>query len=134
VALGASGADFLLWRQHLEWSLGRKLEPVDHELSWSLYFEARRQSVRAHLVRTRRNKSEPPWFRRLILHRADGPKTASRPLARRSGRTLRRTAALGQHSGETRSPLWVGSFHWHHQLADVRQLQPTNSVARSAAL
>lgn len=39
VALGASGAEFLLWREHLESSLGRKLEPVDHELSWSLYFE-----------------------------------------------------------------------------------------------
>ena len=39
VALGASAAEFLLWLRHLESALGRKLEPVDHELSWSLYFE-----------------------------------------------------------------------------------------------
>ena len=39
VALGVSGPEFLVWLRHLESSLGRKLEPVDHELSWSLYFE-----------------------------------------------------------------------------------------------
>lgn len=39
VALGAGGAEFLLWLTHLESALGRKLEPVDHEFSWSLYFE-----------------------------------------------------------------------------------------------
>jgi catechol 2,3-dioxygenase-like lactoylglutathione lyase family enzyme len=39
VDLGASGAEFLSWLTHLESALGRKLEPVDHELSWSLYFE-----------------------------------------------------------------------------------------------
>jgi catechol 2,3-dioxygenase-like lactoylglutathione lyase family enzyme len=39
VALGASGVEFLSWLTHLESALGRKLEPVDHEFSWSLYFE-----------------------------------------------------------------------------------------------
>ena len=39
VALGASGAQFLSWVKFLESVLGRKLEPVDHELSWSVYFE-----------------------------------------------------------------------------------------------
>ena len=39
VALGTSGAEFLSWLRHLESALGRKLEPVDHEFSWSLYFE-----------------------------------------------------------------------------------------------
>ena len=39
VALGASGAQFLSWLKFLESTLGRKLEPVDHEFSWSLYFE-----------------------------------------------------------------------------------------------
>jgi Glyoxalase/Bleomycin resistance protein/Dioxygenase superfamily len=39
VALGASGAEFLSWLAHLRSALGRQLEPVDHELSWSLYFE-----------------------------------------------------------------------------------------------
>jgi catechol 2,3-dioxygenase-like lactoylglutathione lyase family enzyme len=39
VALGASGVDFLSWLRHLESTLGRRLEPVDHEFSWSLYFE-----------------------------------------------------------------------------------------------
>jgi catechol 2,3-dioxygenase-like lactoylglutathione lyase family enzyme len=39
VALGASGAEFLSWLGHLESALGRKLDAVDHEVSWSLYFE-----------------------------------------------------------------------------------------------
>jgi catechol 2,3-dioxygenase-like lactoylglutathione lyase family enzyme len=39
VALGASGAQFLLWFKHLELELDRKIEPVDHEFAWSLYFE-----------------------------------------------------------------------------------------------
>lgn len=39
VALGSSGAGFLLWLRHLETALGRKLQPIDHDLSWSLYFE-----------------------------------------------------------------------------------------------
>jgi catechol 2,3-dioxygenase-like lactoylglutathione lyase family enzyme len=39
VALSASGAQFLSWLKFLESVLGRKLEPVDHEFSWSLYFE-----------------------------------------------------------------------------------------------
>ena len=39
VALGTSGADFIAWLGHLEAELGRRPEPVDHGLSWSLYFE-----------------------------------------------------------------------------------------------
>jgi catechol 2,3-dioxygenase-like lactoylglutathione lyase family enzyme len=39
VALGTSGAEFLSWLKVLESALGRKHEPIDHEFSWSLYFE-----------------------------------------------------------------------------------------------
>jgi catechol-2,3-dioxygenase len=39
IALGASSTEFLAWLEHFKSVLGRKLEPVDHELSWSLYFE-----------------------------------------------------------------------------------------------
>ena len=39
IALGCSGAEFLAWQVHLQSELGREIEAVDHELSWSLYFE-----------------------------------------------------------------------------------------------
>ena len=39
VALRASAPDFLAWRTHLSQALGRTVEAVDHEVSWSLYFE-----------------------------------------------------------------------------------------------
>ena len=39
IALGCSSAEFLAWRVHLQSVLGRELEAVDHEHSWSLYFE-----------------------------------------------------------------------------------------------
>ena len=38
VALGVPGAELLAWRTHLEDVLGRRIEPVDHQVSWSLYF------------------------------------------------------------------------------------------------
>lgn len=38
VALGCSADQFLAWRSHLAQALGRALEPVDHAVSWSLYF------------------------------------------------------------------------------------------------
>lgn len=36
-AFGASGEQFLAWREHLE-SLGIEERLADHELSWSIYF------------------------------------------------------------------------------------------------
>src|SRR5213593_4117816 len=38
LALAVDAAGFLAWKRHLERVLGRALEVVDHELSWSLYF------------------------------------------------------------------------------------------------
>ena len=38
IALAADAAQFAAWRAHLSESLARSIEPVDHELSWSLYF------------------------------------------------------------------------------------------------
>jgi catechol 2,3-dioxygenase-like lactoylglutathione lyase family enzyme len=38
IALSATGPDFLVWRAHLSQVLGRAVEAVDHEVSWSLYF------------------------------------------------------------------------------------------------
>jgi catechol-2,3-dioxygenase len=38
VAFGVAGAEFLAWRSHLEDVLERRIEPVDHQVSWSLYF------------------------------------------------------------------------------------------------
>jgi len=38
VAFGVAAAQFLAWREHLSHLLGREIEAVDHEVSWSLYF------------------------------------------------------------------------------------------------
>ena len=38
IALAADAAQFAEWRAHLSDSLARPIEPVDHQLSWSLYF------------------------------------------------------------------------------------------------
>lgn len=38
VAFGASGEAFIAWRAHLADKLGQTLQPVDHEMSWSMYF------------------------------------------------------------------------------------------------
>lgn len=38
VAFGVAAADFVAWRRHLESQLGRPIEPVDHQLAWSIYF------------------------------------------------------------------------------------------------
>ena len=38
IALGVGAAEFMAWKQHLGEKLGRKLEPEDHDVSWSLYF------------------------------------------------------------------------------------------------
>lgn len=38
IALAADVTQFLAWRAHLNESLARSIEPVDHQMSWSLYF------------------------------------------------------------------------------------------------
>ena len=38
VAFGVPGAELLAWRTHLQEALGRRIELVDHQVSWSLYF------------------------------------------------------------------------------------------------
>ncbi len=38
VALSVSAQGFLAWQRHLEAVLQQRVEPVDHQLSWSLYF------------------------------------------------------------------------------------------------
>jgi catechol-2,3-dioxygenase len=38
IALAADAASFGEWRAHLSESLARPIDPVDHQLSWSLYF------------------------------------------------------------------------------------------------
>jgi len=38
VAFRATAPEFLAWRSHLSVALGYSLEAVDHDLSWSLYF------------------------------------------------------------------------------------------------
>lgn len=38
IALAADAAQFLAWRAHLTKVLARSIEPVDHRVSWSLYF------------------------------------------------------------------------------------------------
>ena len=38
VAFGVPGAELLAWRTHLQDALGRRIELVDHQVSWSLYF------------------------------------------------------------------------------------------------
>ena len=39
IALGASAAELLAWQAHLTCVLGRPVAAVDHQLSWSLYFD-----------------------------------------------------------------------------------------------
>ncbi|POZ62236.1 VOC family protein [Chromobacterium alticapitis] len=38
IALRVDAAGFLAWREHLQNELGRRLDAVDHDLSWSMYF------------------------------------------------------------------------------------------------
>jgi len=38
IALAADAAQFAEWHAHLSESLARPIDPVDHQLSWSLYF------------------------------------------------------------------------------------------------
>jgi catechol-2,3-dioxygenase len=38
IALAADATQFAAWRAHLSELLARSIEPVDHQLSWSLYF------------------------------------------------------------------------------------------------
>lgn len=38
IALGVNWREFLAWRAHLTAALGRPIEAVDHQVSWSLYF------------------------------------------------------------------------------------------------
>ncbi len=38
IAFGASAAEFIAWRAHLEAALGRPMAAVDHRVSWSMYF------------------------------------------------------------------------------------------------
>lgn len=38
IALGATAKQFLDWRAHLTKALRRSIEPVDHQVAWSLYF------------------------------------------------------------------------------------------------
>ena len=38
VAFRTTASEFLAWRTHLSIALGQSLEAVDHDLSWSLYF------------------------------------------------------------------------------------------------
>ena len=38
VALGVPGAELLAWRTHLQEVLGRCVDLVNHQVSWSLYF------------------------------------------------------------------------------------------------
>ena len=38
LALGVGAVEFLAWRTHLQDALGRRIDLVDHQVSWSLYF------------------------------------------------------------------------------------------------
>jgi catechol-2,3-dioxygenase len=38
IAIRVNGEAFLRWRDHLTAAFGSALAPVDHDLSWSLYF------------------------------------------------------------------------------------------------
>jgi catechol-2,3-dioxygenase len=38
IAFAADAAQFAEWRAHLSESLARPIDPVDHQVSWSLYF------------------------------------------------------------------------------------------------
>ena len=39
IAMGTTAEGLLAWRRHLAAELGRPIERVDHQVSWSLYFE-----------------------------------------------------------------------------------------------
>ena len=39
IALSAGAQEFVAWRHHLVEKLKRPVEPEDHQLAWSLYFE-----------------------------------------------------------------------------------------------
>ena len=39
IALATTAGGLRAWREHLAGELGRPVETVDHEVSWSLYFE-----------------------------------------------------------------------------------------------
>lgn len=39
IALGTSAEGLLAWRRHLASELGKPVELIDHQVSWSLYFE-----------------------------------------------------------------------------------------------
>ncbi|MCE9658453.1 MAG: VOC family protein [Burkholderiales bacterium] len=39
IALGTSAEGLLAWRRHLAAALGKTVELVDHQVSWSIYFE-----------------------------------------------------------------------------------------------
>ncbi|MFN7136382.1 MAG: VOC family protein, partial [Thermomonas sp.] len=39
IALATGAAAFLAWRRHLGAALGAPVQAVDHDLSWSLYFQ-----------------------------------------------------------------------------------------------
>ena len=39
IALGATGEEFLAWREYLSQKLGVDLKIFDHEVAWSLYFD-----------------------------------------------------------------------------------------------
>lgn len=39
IALSVSAEEFVAWRKHLVDKLQRPVEPDDHQLAWSLYFE-----------------------------------------------------------------------------------------------
>ena len=39
IALGTRAAGFVAWQAHLRAALGREPRVVDHDVSWSLYFE-----------------------------------------------------------------------------------------------
>ena len=39
IALGCGAEQFMAWQSHLAQQLGRALKPVDHAVSWSIYFE-----------------------------------------------------------------------------------------------
>ncbi len=38
IALAASATEFIAWQAHLGTLLGRPIQAVDHQVSWSLYF------------------------------------------------------------------------------------------------
>ena len=57
IALSCSGDEFLAWKAHLSAVLGRSVEAVDHELSWSLYFGRIRTAIPTKSRRTTTSRS-----------------------------------------------------------------------------